>query len=139
MAGFVSTVFLWGVMKLLYIGLFGGLGCVSRYLLTVWTQQLMGRNFPYGTLLVNVSGSFLLGLILSLGVRQLPVSAELRLGLAVGFLGGFTTFSTFSYQTLILLEEGSYWSAGTNILLNVVLCLTAVFAGMLVARYVAAW
>ncbi len=122
-------------MKLLYIGLFGGLGCISRYLLTLWTQQLLGRGFPYGTLLVNVSGSFLLGLLLSLGIRQFPVSAELRLGLSVGFLGGFTTFSTFSYQTLMLLEEGSYWSAGTNILLNVILCLTGVFAGVLVARY----
>lgn len=122
-------------MKLLCIGLFGGAGCIARYLLTLWTQQLMGRYFPYGTLLVNVSGSFLLGLLLTLGVRQLPVSAELRLGLSVGFLGGFTTFSTFSYQTLMLLEEGSYWTAGTNVLLNVTLCLVAVFFGVFVARY----
>lgn len=122
-------------MKLLYIGVFGGAGCISRYLLTLWAQQLMGRNFPFGTLLVNVSGSFLLGLLLSLGVRQFPVSAELRLGLSVGFLGGFTTFSTFSYQTLMLLEEGNYWSAGSNILLNVTLCVTAAFCGVFVARY----
>ena len=124
-------------MKLLYIGLFGGLGCVSRYLLTFWTQQLMGRNFPYGTLMVNVSGSFLLGMLLTLGVRQFPVSEELRLGLSVGFLGGFTTFSTFSYQTLMLMEEGSYWSAGANILFSLLLCLAGVFAGMLVARHFA--
>jgi len=124
-------------MKLLYVGLFGGLGCVSRYLLTLWVQQLAGRNFPYGTLLVNVTGSFLLGLLLTMGVRQFPVSPDLRLGLSVGFLGGFTTFSTFSYQTLMLLEEGSYWSAGVNVLLNVTLCLAGAFAGLLVARQLA--
>jgi len=124
-------------MKILYIGLFGGFGCVARYLLTLWTQQLVGRDFPYGTLVVNVLGSFLLGLLLTMGVRHFPVSPDLRLGLAVGFLGGFTTFSTFSYQTLMLLEEGSYWSAGANILLNVMLCLAGVFAGVLVARQLA--
>lgn len=125
------------MMKLLYVGLFGGLGCIARYLLTLWAQQLAGRDFPYGTLLVNMLGSFLLGMLLTMGVRQFPVSAELRLGLSVGFLGGFTTFSTFSYQTLLLLEEGSYWSAGANVLLNVTLCLVGAFAGMLVARQLA--
>ncbi|MFO7812079.1 MAG: fluoride efflux transporter CrcB [Pelovirga sp.] len=121
-------------MKILYIGLFGGFGCIARYLLTIWTQQLAGRDFPYGTVLVNVLGSFLLGLLLTLGVRQFPVSPDIRLGLAVGFLGGFTTFSTFSYQTLMLLEEGNHWPAVANVVLNVSLSLAAVFAGMLVAR-----
>ncbi|HMB14686.1 MAG TPA: fluoride efflux transporter CrcB [Pelovirga sp.] len=124
-------------MKILYIGLFGGLGCIARYLLTLWTQQLAGRDFPYGTVLVNVAGSFLLGLLLTMGVRQLPVSPDVRLGLAVGFLGGFTTFSTFSYQTLMLLEEGSHWSAVANVLLNVSLSLAGAIAGMLVARQLA--
>lgn len=121
-------------MKILYIGLFGGLGCIARYLLTIWTQQLAGRDFPYGTVLVNGLGSFLLGLLLTMGVRQFPVSPDMRLGLAVGFLGGFTTFSTFSYQTLMLLEEGSHWPAVANVLLNVSLSLAGAFAGMLVAR-----
>jgi len=124
-------------MKILYIGLFGGLGCIARYLLTLWTQQLAGRDFPYGTVLVNVAGSFLLGLLLTMGVRQFPVSPDVRLGLAVGFLGGFTTFSTFSYQTLMLLEEGSHWSAVANVLLNVSLSLAGAIAGMLVARQLA--
>src|SRR6056297_615231 len=124
-------------MKILYIGLLGGLGCITRYLLTLWTQQLAGRDFPYGTVLVNVAGSFLLGLLLTMGVRQFPVSPDVRLGLAVGFLGGFTTFSTFSYQTLMLLEEGSHWSAVANVLLNVSLSLAGAIAGMLVARQLA--
>jgi CrcB protein len=121
-------------MKILYIGLFGGLGCIARYLLTLWTQQLAGRDFPYGTMLVNVLGSFLLGVLLTLGVRQFPVSPDVRLGLAVGFLGGFTTFSTFSYQTLMLLEEGSHWPAVASVLFNVTLSLTGAFAGVFVAR-----
>ncbi|MBD1401673.1 fluoride efflux transporter CrcB [Pelovirga terrestris] len=121
-------------MKILYIGLFGGLGCIARYLLTIWTQHLAGRDFPYGTVLVNGLGSFLLGLLLTMGMRQFPVSPDLRLGLSVGFLGGFTTFSTFSYQTLMLLEEGNHWPAVANVLLNVSLSLTGAFAGMLVAR-----
>lgn len=121
-------------MQLLYIGFLGGLGCVSRYLVTVWTQHLFGRDFPYGTLLVNVAGSLFLGLLLTLGFRSLPLSQELRLGLSVGFLGGFTTFSAFSYQTWMLLEEGSFWSAGINIFLNVVLCLVGVFIGAIVGR-----
>ncbi len=124
-------------MKILYIGLFGGLGCIARYLLTIWTQQLAGREFPYGTVLVNVMGSFLLGLLLTVGVRQFPVSPDMRLGLAVGFLGGFTTFSTFSYQTLILLEEGSHWPAVANVLFNVSLSLVGAFAGVLVGRQLA--
>lgn len=121
--------------NLLYIGIFGGLGCVARYLLTLLTQQWIGRDFPYGTLLVNLSGSFLLGLVLSMGARSVSVSPELRLGLSVGFLGGFTTFSTFSYQTLVLLEEGFPVFAGLNILLNVGLCLLGAFMGVLVGRH----
>lgn len=122
------------MMQIVYIGLFGGLGCVSRYLVSSWTYQLVGRNLPYGTLVVNILGSFLLGLLMTLGMRSNIVPAQLRVGLTVGFMGGFTTFSTFSYETLRLLEEGSLWQAGVNILFNVLLCLVAALAGALVAR-----
>lgn len=121
-------------MQLLYIGIFGGLGCVARFLASDWTYQLVGRGLPYGTLLVNVVGSFLLGLLMTFGMRSTLLSPELRLGLTVGFMGGFTTFSTFSYETLRLLEEGSFWHAGANILLNVLLCLFSAMLGVLVAR-----
>ncbi len=121
-------------MQLLYVTIFGGLGCASRYLVTLGTQHLFGRAFPYGTLLVNVVGSFLLGLLLTLGFRQLPLSRELYMGLTVGFMGGFTTFSAFSYQSLMLFEEGHLWGAAVNILLNVVLCLLAVVAAVAMAR-----
>lgn len=121
-------------MQLLYITVLGGLGCAARYLITHGTQQMFGRDFPYGTLLVNVVGSFLLGLLLILGFRHLPLSQNLQLGLSVGFLGGFTTFSAFSYQTLMLFEEGAVWAAAANVMLNVVLCLLAVMAAVVVAR-----
>lgn len=121
-------------MQLLSIGVFGAFGCMARYLLSGWTYQLVGRGLPYGTLLVNVVGSFLLGALMTLGLRSTLLSPELRIGLTVGFMGGFTTFSTFSYETLRLLEEGSVWQAGLNILLNVVLCLLFALLGVVVAR-----
>ncbi|MCK5913437.1 MAG: fluoride efflux transporter CrcB [Desulfuromusa sp.] len=121
-------------MQLLYIGIFGGLGCMARYLASGWTYQLVGRNLPYGTLLVNIVGSFLLGLLVTSGLRGDFLSPDIRIGLAVGFMGGFTTFSTFSYETLRLLENGSFWQAGLNILLNVVLCLGFAFLGVIVSR-----
>jgi CrcB protein len=121
-------------MQLFYIGIFGGLGCVARYLTSGWVYQLAGRNLPYGTLFVNVVGSFLLALLMVLGLRSAIFSPEIRIGLAVGFMGGFTTFSTFSYETLRLLEDGSFWQAGVNILLNIVLCLFFAVLGALVAR-----
>ncbi len=123
-------------MQMIYIGIFGGLGCVARFLASSWTYQLLGRSLPYGTLLVNVVGSFLLALLMALGLRSSLLSAELRMGLAVGFMGGFTTFSTFSYETLRLLEEGSVWQAGANVLLNVFLCLGFAWLGLLVARLI---
>ncbi len=124
-------------MQILYIGLFGGLGCVARYLASNLTYQVMGRSLPYGTLLVNVVGSFLLGLLMTLGLRSAIIPAQVRIGLTVGFMGGFTTFSTFSYETLRLLEEGSLWQAGANVLLNIVLCLVSALAGAVVARSLA--
>lgn len=121
-------------MQLFYIGIFGGLGCVARYLASGWTYLLLGRSLPYGTLLVNVVGSFLLGLLMTFGLRSTLLSPEIRIGLTVGFMGGFTTFSTFSYETLRLLEDGSFWQAGMNIFLNILLCLLFSLLGVLVAR-----
>lgn len=118
-------------MKVLYIALFGGCGCVTRYLVSGWTYTLLGRSLPWGTLAVNVLGSFLLGLLLDLNLRSALFSPDVRVGLTVGFMGGFTTFSTFSFETVRLLEEGSWWQAGGNVLLNVVVCI--IFAGLGIA------
>jgi len=121
-------------MQLLYVGFFGGLGCIARFLVSGWTYQLVGRGLPYGTLLVNVAGSFLLGVLTTFGLRSSLLTPELRIGLSVGFMGGFTTFSTFSYETVKLLEEGSLWQAGANVVLNIVLCLGFALLGIWAAR-----
>lgn len=118
-------------MQLVYIGFFGALGCLSRYFVSGWTYTLLGRGLPFGTLAVNVAGSFLLGLVMEGSLRSALLSPEVRMGVTVGFMGGFTTFSTFSFETIRLLEEGSLIQAGANVLLNVVVCI--VFAGLGVA------
>jgi fluoride exporter len=121
-------------MQLFYIGLFGALGCLSRYFISGWTYFLTGRSLPYGTLAVNVIGSFLLGLIMEGSLRSTLLSPEVRMGITTGFMGGFTTFSTFSYETVRLLEEGSLFQAGANILLNIVVCLLFAALGIVAAR-----
>ncbi len=123
-------------MQLLYVGFFGALGCVARYLLSGWVQMAGGRFLPVGTLAVNVLGSLLIGLIMEGSLRSTVLSAGLRIGLTVGFLGGFTTFSTFSYETVRLLEEGSYLAAGANVVLNAAVCVAAAAAGILLARQI---
>jgi len=107
---------------------------VSRYLVSGWTYGLFGRALPFGTLVVNVIGSFLLGLLMEGSLRSTLMSPEVRLGLTVGFLGGFTTFSTFSFETMRLIEEGSFLQAGANIALNIVICLFFAALGIFLAR-----
>ena len=121
-------------MKIFYLGIFGGMGCVARYMVSGWVYNLAGKSLPYGTLAVNVLGSLLLGLIMEGSLRSTLLSPELRFGLTVGFMGGFTTFSTFSYETVRLLEEGSLVAAGANILLNVTVCIVAALIGIYLAR-----
>lgn len=121
-------------MQLVYIGLFGALGCLSRYFVSGWAYALVGRGLPWGTLAVNVAGSFLLGLVMEGSLRSTLLSPELRIGVTVGFMGGFTTFSTFSFETLRLLEEGSLLHAGANVLLNVTVCIVCAGLGVALAR-----
>jgi len=123
-------------VKIFYLGLFGGLGCITRYVISGWVYNLAGRALPFGTLAVNVIGSLLLGLIMEGSLRSTLLSPDLRIGLTVGFLGGFTTFSTFSYETVRLLEEGSLVAAGANILLNVTVCVAAAVLGIYLARQI---
>ena len=107
---------------------------MARYMVSGWVYTLAGRSLPYGTLAVNVIGSLLLGLIMEGSLRSTLLSPDLRFGLTVGFMGGFTTFSTFSYETVRLLEEGSLVAAGANILLNVTACVVAAIIGIYLAR-----
>ncbi|MBF0138300.1 MAG: fluoride efflux transporter CrcB [Magnetococcus sp. DMHC-1] len=112
----------------------GALGSVARYLVSSWVYQWLGRQFPWGTLVVNVGGSFLMGFLLHFLSEHLPVSPEWRAAALVGFLGGLTTFSTFSSETLELLKNGFVTSALLNALVSVTLCVGAVWVGLWVSR-----
>lgn len=117
-----------------YIAAGGVCGALLRYWVTNGIDAVLGRNFPYGTLTVNVLGSFLIG-VLSLSLLQrFEMQPELRLALIVGLLGSFTTFSSFSLETLALLQEGAIWRALMNILSSVGLCLAATWIGLLIGR-----
>jgi len=123
-------------MNILYIALGGGLGAVCRYSLSVFMHRMLGANFPYGTLAVNVLGSFLVGLLAVVLLERLSVSVEMRSVLIIGFLGAFTTFSSFSYETLLLFQQGNHILALLNILLSVLLCLLFVWLGFTLGRII---
>ncbi|MEZ5452709.1 MAG: fluoride efflux transporter CrcB [Thiothrix sp.] len=114
----------------------GAVGALLRFLVANGVYQWLGRAFPYGTLAVNVIGSFLIGLLTLYFMEREMLASALSRGLIVGALGAFTTFSTFSLDTFDLIQQGRLWGAGLNIGLNVGLCLLAVWLGVLVGRWV---
>ncbi len=122
--------------ELLFLAGAGAAGAVSRYALSGWTYRVFGERFPYGTLAVNVLGSFLIGLVMQAALSADLLSREARVAATVGFLGAFTTFSTFSYETMKAIEDGEWTKAGANVVLNVLLCLGATWLGLLTARQI---
>ena len=120
--------------QLLMIAAGGAVGSVMRFLLSNGIHRVAGRDFPYGTLSVNVIGSLLMGILYIVLVERASLGAEWRALLLVGFLGAFTTFSTFSIETLNLLENGELLKAGTNVFLSVFLCILAAWSGVIVGR-----
>lgn len=120
--------------KAAMIALFCAGGGLSRYFLSGWVHTLLGRSFPYGTFVVNMIGAYLIGLVMELGLRSTALSDTWRLGLTVGFLGGLTTFSTFSYETFKLLEDGQFLLAAVNVLVSVFICLLCTWLGIVTIR-----
>jgi CrcB protein len=118
----------------LVIALGGAAGALARFWVATGTYAVLGRSFPFGTLVVNVAGSFLMGLLAALLVERLAVAPELRAAILVGFLGAFTTFSTFSIETLNLAEEGAWGRAGLNVVASVAGCVGAAWLGLLLGR-----
>jgi CrcB protein len=123
---------------LVFLALAGAAGSVSRYLMGRWMTRLLGEGFPYGTLVVNVIGCFLLGLLMQLALKSDAISDEWRIPLAVGFLGAFTTFSTFGYDTVRYLSDGAWGLALANVGSNLLVGFVAVWAGLVIARLVVA-
>jgi len=109
-------------------------GALLRFWVSTWTYHLFGRGFPWGTLVVNVLGSLLMGFLFVMFFERSLVSQEIRSAVLIGLLGAFTTFSTFSIETLTLLEQADYVKALLNVLLSICLCIMACWVGLVVGR-----
>ncbi len=122
------------MLNIFCIAIGGAAGALLRFYLSEWAYLAFERGFPYGTLLVNILGSFLAGLLIVVLMSKAALPAYWRLGLLVGLLGAFTTFSTFSVETLALIEGGEYTKAVLNTLASLALCLLACWGGLLLGR-----
>ncbi len=122
--------------RYLIIALGAALGANARYWIGTWAGERLGAGFPYGTLMVNIGGSFLLGFLLTLGTERIQMSPETRLLLAVGFLGSFTTFSSYAVESMNLIRNGGLFLGLVNIIGNNLIGLLAVILGAYLARQV---
>jgi fluoride exporter len=118
----------------LAVAIGGTFGCWARYGVTVVVTRLCGLGFPYATLSINILGSFLMGLLFVIGVERMGMGQLLRVGLLTGLLGGFTTFSAFSVETLVLIEQGHAGRAALYVVLSVAVGLLACLGGATIAR-----
>ncbi len=120
-------------MRILWIAVFGAIGTLARFGLQGLVQARMGSTFPYGTLLINLTGCFFLGLIGQFTLNRIVVSPELRMAIAIGFFGGYTTFSSFGWETAKMLEAGEWLRATTYVTASVVFGLILSVAGIRIA------
>lgn len=114
------------MQKIIYVGIGGCIGAVVRYLITMQSSKMFNSNIPLGTLIANVLGGFLIGMIMEISISTDFISPNLKLFLTTGIMGGLTTFSTFSYETISLITDGSYLLGFGNIFLNLGLSLGGV-------------
>lgn len=122
------------MQQLVAIAIGGAVGAVLRFSVSTGVHRMMGKDFPYGTLTVNVLGSLLMGVFFIMLVERQISSVELRSGILFGVLGAFTTFSSFSFETLALLESGDWGKALINVFLSVSCCLLATWIGLSIGR-----
>jgi CrcB protein len=122
------------VERALLITFGGAIGTLFRYLTSLVAVQWFGTEFPYGTLIVNLTGSFVIGVVQQLGAEALMIPDNTRLFLTTGVMGGLTTYSTFSYETVRLMETGAWSQAWINIVVTTVICLSLCYLGMGVGR-----
>jgi len=124
------------VSQLLVVMLGGAFGAAARFFMSIKVSEKFGTAFPYGTLSVNVLGSFLMGLLAIILVERLALDPLLKLGILVGFLGAFTTFSSFSMDTLGLFEQGNHLRAIINMFVSVILSVLAVWLGVMLGKLI---
>ncbi len=122
--------------EILALGFAGAAGAIGRYAVSGWAYRLLGDRFAYGTLIVNVLGSLLLAFIMQIALSSDMIPQQWRLPITVGFFGAFTTFSTFSYETVRYIEDGAWTLATTNVVANVFLCVAATLLGLAAGRVV---
>jgi len=125
---------MWQFSQLLWVALGGALGACGRFMVSAWMNNRIDSSFPWGTFTVNVLGSTLFGILFVVIFSLTNLKEPLRLMILVGFMGAFTTFSTFSFESIRLVEEGQWLMAGTNVVGNALCCLLGVWAGMGVTR-----
>jgi CrcB protein len=116
------------------IAIGGTFGCWARYAQSNLVQAVFGRDFPLATLSINVIGSFLMGFLFILTLERLMIPPSVRVGVLTGVLGGYTTFSTFEMETLLLAEQGEFLKAALYVVLSVVIGFAAAFGGAYIAR-----
>jgi CrcB protein len=122
------------MIKILSIAIAGSIGALSRYWVSGWLHSVLGLAFPYGTLAVNIIGSFLIGLVMQISTTSTIISQSWRIPITIGFLGALTTFSTFSFETIRLAQSGAFIVAALNILLHVSLSLIAALLGLWIGK-----
>lgn len=120
--------------RFLFVAMGAALGANARYIVGLWAAGRFGAGFPYGTFIVNVTGSLLLGFVVALATERLTLSPQTRLLITVGFFGSFTTFSSYAVESLALIRDGGPWSALLNILGNNLLALIAALIGAYLGR-----
>jgi CrcB protein len=118
----------------LWIALGAVVGASARYFLSSFIAKVFASSFPYGTLIINISGSLLLGFFVAWTSERVLIDPRWRLLVAIGFCGSYTTFSSYAYETFALVEQGQWWLMGLNVIGSNLLCLLSVLTGVALAR-----
>jgi len=124
------------MLKVMMVAVGGSIGATTRYLVSTWAAERFGTDFPYGTLIVNVVGCFIIGVFMTLATERMIVSPYWRLLITVGFVGGLTTFSSYSYETFKLLQEADVLMAMSNLLGNLIIGFFTTWLGISAARLI---